>query len=34
MLLVLASPLTGIMYVANGWWKQDGLLDFVLDSAV
>ena len=31
----------GIMYVPNGWWKQvgyvlrpDGLLDFVLDSAV
>ena len=30
-----------IMYVPNGWWKQvgyvlrpDGLLDFVLDSAV
>ena len=41
---VVGSGITvdcGIMYVPNGWWKQvgyvlrpDGLLDFVLDSAV
>jgi hypothetical protein len=41
---VVGSGITvdcGIMYVLNGWWKQvgyvlrpDGLLDFVLDSAV
>ena len=41
---VVGSGITvdcGIMYVPNGWWKQvgyvlrpDGLLEFVLDSAV
>ena len=41
---VVGSGITvdcGIMYVPNGWWKQvgyvlrpDGLLDFVLDSAL
>jgi hypothetical protein len=41
---VVGSGITvdcGIIYVPNGWWKQvgyvlrpDGLLDFVLDSAV
>jgi hypothetical protein len=41
---VVGSGITvdcGIMYVPNGWWKQvgyvlrpDGLLDFVLDSAI
>ena len=41
---VVGSGITvdcGIMYVPNGWWKQvgyvlrpDGLLNFVLDSAV